>query len=277
MARLTARFAGLLSGASAKDDDGPAYRPLEPLAKRGKLWRRKIEDPRRRAIYDRAMASVDRRAYRAIQDKYRKQILRDEERGTSKYIDLAPWFMIHSEIAMQLDLDKRPPCTILDIGAGGGQFLAIAKSLGHEGVALDQPEPELYRDLLALFGIPRIDGQISLGQPLPSAVGRYDLIAINGQIFDVHRPGESRWGLAPWLSLLEYLAENHLNAAGTVYIGLNRSSGPTYTEQYLQPLLDIADKHGRIIDRKRARMVFRLEKLLTFPEDDYEKWSAPRH
>ena len=255
------------------DADGVTYRPLRSLRERVDGWRVVIDDDRHRSIYDHVAASIDTQAYAELQDKYREEIEASEELAVTKYLDLAPWFMIHSRIARLLDIDTRPKCSILDIGAGGGQFLAIAKAYGHEVLAFDQPLPLVYGDLLKLCDIPRVEGSIELGETLPETIGRFDLIMINGQVFDVlsKRPLR-RWDIAEWASFLEYLTATHLNYPASLFVGLNKSAGPTGTEDFLWPLIDLAEAHGAAVERKRATMRFTLTEPLRFDEIPRKPW-----
>ena len=255
------------------DEDGVTYRPLRPLQERIDAWRVVIDDDRQRAMYDIVANSVDRKAYSDLQQRYREEIEASEELAVTKYIDLAPWFMIHSRLARLLDIDTRPKCSILDIGAAGGQFLAIAQCHGHDVLAFDQPNPPVYGDLLNLFGIPRVEGSIKLGKPLPDSIGRFDLIMINGQVFDVYSKDISkRWDVPEWISFLGYLSATHLNMPGTLFLGLNKSSGPTGTEDFLWPLVDLAEKQGAVVERKRATIHFSLTEPLRFHEADLQPW-----
>lgn len=255
------------------DKDGVTYRPLDPLDERFKAWRVVIEDDRHRAMYDRMSTLIDRTAYTALQDKYRSQIEASDERAVTKYLDLAPWFMIHSRIARLLDIDTRPKCSILDIGTGGGQFLAVAKAYGHEVLAFDQPEPQIYGDLLTLYGIDRVEGSVRLGKPLPEAIGTFDLVLINGQVFDVWPDKRTeRWDVPEWASFLEYLCDEHMAYPGTLFLGLNKSVGPTATEDFLWPLVDLAEEKGASVERDRATMLFDLEKPLRFDTVPHQPW-----
>ncbi|MBC2777530.1 methyltransferase domain-containing protein [Parasphingopyxis marina] len=259
------------------DADGVTYRPLRPLKERLKGWRAVVTNERQRAIYDRVAQSVDPAGYAALQQKYREEIEQADELAVTKYVDLAPWFMIHSRIALLLDIDTRPPGSILDIGAGGGQFLAIAKAHGHKVLAFDKADPAVYADLIALFGIPRIEGGVKLGEPLPDELGRHDMVVVNGQVFDVF-PGDRsrRWDVPEWASFIEYLCDTRLTYPGTLFIGLNMSAGPTGTEDFLWPLVDLAERHGAAVDRKRATMRFDLEKPLRFEEIEHRPWAELR-
>ena len=255
------------------DADGVTYRPLRPLAERVDGWRVVIDDDRQRAMYDRVADSIDGEAYAALQDKYREEVEQSDELAVTKYLDLAPWFMIHSRLARLLDIDTRPKCSILDIGTGGGQFLAIAKAYGHDVQAFDQPKPPVYGDLLKLYDIPRVEGSVRLGEPLPEAIGTYDMVIINGQVFDVWpKKFERRWDVPEWASFLEYLCDTHLTYPGTLFLGLNKSAGPTGTEDFLWPLIDLAESQGAAVERKRATMLFDLESPLRFDSVAHNPW-----
>jgi len=273
IAKLRKHFRKAPKRPQRPDADGVTYRPLRSLEERVEGWRAVIEDDRQRAMYDRVSASIDRPAYAALQDKYRAEIEAAEELAVTKYLDLAPWFMIHSRLARMLDIDTRPKCSILDIGAGGGQFLAIAKAYGHEVLAFDKPDPTVYGDLLKLSGIPRVEGGVRLGEPLPASIGRFDLIMINGQVFDVFpKSGGKRWNVTEWASFLEYLTATHLVYPSTLFVGLNKSAGPTGVEDFLWPLVDLAESHGATVERKRATMQFELEEPLTFDDVPKQPW-----
>ncbi|QLC20827.1 class I SAM-dependent methyltransferase [Parasphingopyxis sp. CP4] len=222
----------------------PFHRPFDPLENRIDIWRRIIFDKRLRHIYDRTVATIDREQFRSLQEKFKIPVAAGAHAGTVKYLDLAPWIRLHSKIALQLNLDTRAPSRVLDIGSGGGHFLAIAKVHGHHVTALDLPDCEIYSDLLKLFGISRIAGGVYLGQALPSQIGKYDIITINAQNFDVHRGTGTRWNVQNWMRFLEYLTAHHLTFPGEIFVGLNKSAGPTGTEDYLWPLLDAAKEWG---------------------------------
>lgn len=222
----------------------PFYRPFDDLDSRLDLWRRIIFDRRLRTIYDRTAETIDRAHFREIQEKYQSAAETGGFAGTIKYLDLAPWIRLHSKIAHQLSLDTRPSCRVLDLGSGGGHFLAIAKAHGHLVTALDLPDNDIYSDLIALFDIPRVVGGIYLGSPLPDSIGRHDIITINAQNFDLHADAKRRWDVRDWFEFLEYLTTHHLNFPGEIFVGLNKSAGPTGREDYLWALVDAARQLG---------------------------------
>lgn len=256
--------------------DGPTYLPLDPLDARLAAWRASIGDPRVLAIFDTVAATVDRDAHRRLQEKYRSRISPENEFAVTKYLDLAPWFKVHARVARALDLDRREPCSILDIGAGGGHFLAIARALGHETLALDLPDHAIYGDLIGLFGLDRVKGGVFLGKALPPEVGRFDLVTIHGQVFDFYPKEKTRWRLPEWAGFLEYLTCAHLRFPGELFVGLNKSAGPNGNDDYFWPLVELAETHGARIVDERARFHFRLEAPLSFPEVESVEWPTTR-
>ena len=250
------------------------YAPLAPFDAQLDRWRAETRDRRIRKIYDHAAATIDREDYAALQERYREEAEGANDSDVVKYLDIAPWLMVHARIAAFLDIDERQPCSILDIGAGGGQFLAIAKSYGHEVTALDMPQPEIYRDLLALLGIPRIEGGVSWREPLPDGIGRYDLIVIHGQVFDSVRGTRKRWRVPHWVGFLRYIARRHLDMPGEIFLGLNRSVDTKAGRDYLWPLVELAARHGARTETDRPFMHFRLTDPNPFPGEPGLDWLA---
>lgn len=258
-----------MSAAATKDR---VYAPLAPLEARLARWRGEIRDRRMREIFDHAAATLDRAGYARLQEKYRAEAETTDDGDVIKYLDFAPWLVVHARIAAFLDIDKRPRCSILDIGAGGGHFLAIAKSYGHEVAALDIPEPQVYGDLCGLLGIPRIEGGIEWREPLPESVGRYDLLVIHGQVFDRVPETRERWRLPEWIGFLRYLAREHLEMPGEIFLGLNRSVETPDGRDYLWSLVELAAQHGARTGQDRPFMHFRLTDPDPFPGENGITW-----
>jgi len=279
------------------------FQPFAPLAERVEKSRAFIRDDRERAMFDRAVEEIDPASYKSIQDKYLFCAADVPWNGFIKYLDVAAWFRQHVRIARFLDLDRRQTCTIFDIGSGGGEFLAVAKALGHQVLAFDRPEPALYGDLVQLFGIERIEGSIILGEALPPAINRFDTITINCQSFDelhatflnsmvealCRRLGRSMrkwlrgrnipkpreiWSVKEWASFLEYLAAEHLNYPGEIFIGLNKNAGPPGQKDFLWPLIDLLGAHGAHIDEAPRKIRLMLDEPLRFGEIAAPPWRS---
>ena len=66
-----------------------------------------------------------------------------------------------------LNLQRMPPCDILDIGCGGGFFLFIAQALGHHGL---EPTPATFQFSMPWpdeLGIERTIYLVQAFEPLP--------------------------------------------------------------------------------------------------------------
>lgn len=249
-----------------------AFKPQLAFDDRVEELRPLFRPGRRREIFDRAVAATNQRAIAALQDKYSDEISNLPANDYPKYLDVAASYLTHSRVMMQLDLDRRPPCSILDIGAGGGRFLAMAKCYGHRVLALDVPEPRLYRDLEAALGVERVDGGIVFGEALPPGVGKLDLIVINNQVFDVHRSDMTRWRLREWKALIRHLCIEHLQMPGEIFVGLNRTEqSADGLANFYGPFLDFAESVGATVDRNYGTSRFRFTHVPDFP--DSAPWS----
>ncbi|MGJ8537274.1 MAG: hypothetical protein ACSHW2_08985, partial [Parasphingopyxis sp.] len=58
----------------------------------------------------------------------------------------------------------------------------------------------------------------------------------------------------------------------TLFVGLNKSAGPTGVEEFLWPLVDLAEQHGATVERKRATMLYDLAEPLAFQEVPKQPW-----
>jgi hypothetical protein len=147
-----------------------------------------------------------------------------------------------------MGLLSEPSRSVLDIGSGGGHFLAICKAQGHRTLGLDVPNA-LYTQLFQLYGIKRIDEGVTFGKPLPREVGRHDAIVATGVTFDYHWHGnasartKARWSVEEWAGFLEYLTANHLNFPGLVYLHVNRGGG-SKQNPFFAPLFQLLDAAG---------------------------------
>src|SRR5712692_5076317 len=94
-------------------------------------------DSRLIEIYRRAINRGDAGAIAAIQRKYAAEMQDYDPNGVRKYADIAYWIGHKARYAEMLDLDRRPPSAILDIGTGAGHLLAVANSLGHRSIGID--------------------------------------------------------------------------------------------------------------------------------------------
>jgi hypothetical protein len=112
---------------------------------------------------------------------------------------------------------------------------------------LDIDESPLFRDLLNVFGVPRVVFRIEPFQPLPKFEQQFDWITAFSIGFDRNRETKSRWGRPEWEFLLQQL-QDRLAPGGKIYMAVN----PLADGQYLTAeLVEFFSTHGAEIERER--------------------------
>jgi SAM-dependent methyltransferase len=155
-----------------------------------------------------------------------------------------------------LKLHRALPQRVLDLGCGGGYFLFILKRLGHSILGLDVDESPLFRELLEVFGVPRMVFRIQPFESLPNLEQQFDWITAFSIGFDRYHATNSRWGPGEWDFLLRDL-QLRLAPGGKIYLALN----PLQNGDYLTPeLRDFFSRRGAEIERER----------IFFPNGAYE-------
>jgi hypothetical protein len=233
--------------------------PLADFDERAAMFRKRLRGAPV-AVFDKAVAAIDRERYRAIQK------MQDGD-ASNKFCDVPLWLRVNALAVERMGLLERPPCRVLDIGSGGGQFLAICKALGHTTMGIDIPNP-LYAALFDLYGIPRIEHAVKLGQPLPASVGRHEAIVATGVVFDYHWSADrkkTRWTVAEWASFLEDLTRDHMTFPGLLYLHINRG-GRDNTNPFYTPVFELFEANGAEVEHERGRARFLLDEPLKFRE-----------
>jgi SAM-dependent methyltransferase len=138
-----------------------------------------------------------------------------------KYLSFAYFAREKMVTACALGLDAKGPKRVLDLGCGPGHMLLICRYFGHRGVGLDMPTYEwhVYNRLCGFFGVEKVDHKIVPYEPLPSALGRFDLITGSRIKFDRHSDG-GRWRPKEWKFFLQNLKQSHLEPGGKIYLSL---------------------------------------------------------
>lgn len=157
-------------------------------------------------------------------------------RHYGKYLEVDKRIRINIERAQDLNLHRLPPKRILDLGCGGGFFLYVADSLGHEALGLDVPGIPIFDGLIDLFGVRRIDYRIAAQDPLPD-LGQFDLITAFATAFHGGHQDGWRWQPADWDFFVADLM-GRLNPSGRIFLDLNAAyQGHYYTPEILKVLL----------------------------------------
>jgi cyclopropane fatty-acyl-phospholipid synthase-like methyltransferase len=181
---------------------------------------------RARTLAAKADASID-------QVKFQEVIARHSSEGydSYKYFEKRLWLRSKMMRAIELGLDKSAQASVLDLGCGAGYFLYCCKYLGHNVHGIDLPDYEFYRDMIALFGLPRTGHRIESYKKLPPIGKRFDVITAHQICFNGHKT-ENLWGVDEWNFFLNDLEENFLNPAGTIALEFNEEhSNGFYTKE----------------------------------------------
>jgi len=228
--------------------------------------RQQPSDRRWRRIFETAAARVDRAKLRALQAFIRDDSDRLMGMPAFKYLDIPFYLLNKARWVAELDLDRRPPERILDLGVGAGHFPFLAAAYGHQVVGIDM-DNDVYARLLELYGIPRLVQMIVPPAALPDC-GRFDLITSLQTTFN--RPvGRGRvgrtgvyWTLAEWAWFFEQLCAR-LSYPGRIFFELNQQPWPDTGADHAQELMDLFARNGATVDRRRFTVLFQLGMPLT--------------
>ena len=204
------------------------------------------------AIYDKVIASVDRDAIVALQEKYRDRLVDFDPVGIYKYADVPFWVARFVTLAQRLGFDRMPPVSLLDIGTGSGHFLAVAQALGHRPIGTDIDVP-VYGDIARALGVDRRIAPVVRGKPYPDVGGPFDRVTIFWQVFDYIRsyPDGSRdyWSLDDWKLLMTDIARNHCAPDGQIHMELNVNY-QFDRGAFNEPLMAFCEDSGATVDRQ---------------------------
>jgi SAM-dependent methyltransferase len=209
---------------------GPAtlIRPFVPAALRHRIWRHRTL----RACPELGARPLDqlRAGILATIDEPRlRRLQRVHADGTEDVIELCDYER-KLEIAVMntllAGLHAQPALRILDIGCGGGYFVAVARYLGHACEGTEVPASRLsptiaaaYADVSSALRIaPMRELWIAPRTPLALAA-TYDLITAHKICFNGHmRPNP--WSVVEWQFFVEY-ACRYLAPGGRLVLDLN--------------------------------------------------------
>lgn len=170
---------------------------------------------RARTLAAKADAAID-------QAKFQEVITSHASEGydSYKYFDKQLWLRTKMMRVIELGLDTSPPLSVLDMGCGAGYFLYCCKYLGHNVHGLDLPDYEFYRDMIAMFGIPRTGYRIEPFKTLPLLGKKFDVVTAHQICFNGHKTDEL-WGVDEWEFLLGDLEQNYMRPGGTIALEFN--------------------------------------------------------
>jgi SAM-dependent methyltransferase len=218
---------------------------MKLLRKLAKLTRRETY----RRAWRRAQRSIFRLPFEPVLADIDQNLLLEIQKCYPglKYADIDHWLRVNRERVQDLKLHRSSPQRVLDLGCGGGFFLFILKRFGHSVLGLDIDESPLFRELLEVFGVPRIVFRIEPFELLPNFRQQFDWITAFSIGFDRYCGENARWGPSEWEFLLRDL-QRRLAPGGKIYLALN----PLPNGEYLTPeLRDFFSSRGADIERER--------------------------
>jgi cyclopropane fatty-acyl-phospholipid synthase-like methyltransferase len=204
---------------------------------------------RARTLAAKADAALD-------QAKFQEVIAKHASEGydSYKYFDKQHWLRSKMMRVIELGLDKSPHASVLDLGCGAGYFLYCCKYLGHSVHGMDLPDYEFYRDMIALFGIPRTGFRIEAHRSLPQLGKRFDVITAHQICFNGHKT-DGLWNVEEWDFFLGELEENYLNPRGTIALEFNE-----------EPAIGFYTRDVRRYFESRSARIFRGRVILSLGE-----------
>ena len=168
---------------------------------------------------------LESKGFARIRSKYANP---NDPVGWPKYVEARQWLELAIKQARSLQLDRRKPLRVLDIGSGAGYFLFVCQQLGHRVMGLDLDWPLMYAEMFEMLEMPRRVWRIEPFQPLPELGGRFDLITGFAVCFNSHGSDEV-WGIKEWEFFLDDLYQKVVSEAGEIYFELNPETWGCYT------------------------------------------------
>lgn len=213
---------------------------------------------RTRANLERALDSIDPAKREAFLEKHAGKLTDIETVASVKYADIGYWAYRNVLIAEWLELDRSPPQDILDIGTGSGNFLMVARSMGHRGVGTDVSDP-WYDDLLDLTGVNRVVAPVVRAEYYRPIDRRFDLITIMLPTFHRQKVEGKRqyWSVEEWRTFLLGLASDLLKPGGAIFILMQFDKDEAGRLSY-SPLMEWARERGAKLGRLSEKDYVRL-------------------
>jgi SAM-dependent methyltransferase len=211
-----------------------------------------------RLVLTAALERLDLDAVDRLHERSEREIR--EGRRWLSYFDMADHLVRLAGVATKLDLDRRPPTRILDLGCGGGLFGFLCGLLGHEAVGIELPAAErpLNHALCRLLGVPQVEARLAPLRPLPALPGRFGLVTALSPQF--HRVDRHRfWSVEEWAWFLGHLARDVTGGEGAFYLKINREKrikGGVYRHD---DFFDFARARGASVEERSG--IVRFERL----------------
>ena len=160
---------------------------------------------------------LESKGFERIRSKYANP---DDKKGWPKYVDAKHRLELAIKQARSVQLDRRKPLRILDIGSGAGYFLFVCKQLGHKVMGLDLDWPPMYTEMFEMMEMPRCVWRIEPFQRLPDLGSRFDFLTGFAVCFNSHG-SDHVWSVGEWEFFFDDVEKNVLSKSGEIYFELN--------------------------------------------------------
>ena len=187
---------------------------------------------------------LESKGFEGIRAKYANP---SDKKGWPKYVDAGHRLDLAIKQARFLQLDRRKPLRILDIGSGAGYFLFVCKRLGHSVMGLDLDWPPMYAEMFQMMEMPRRVWRIEPFQPLPDLGAPFDFLTGFAVCFNSHG-SNAVWDAKEWEFFLDDVVKNVLSESGEIYFELNPEPSGYYTPE----LAEFFRRRGGQMEGKRV-------------------------
>jgi len=215
-----------------------------------------------RRFFEYLLEEVDADEYRRVQLHYLDPEVVNPDADIVKYLDPIIWFESKLRLAQSLDLDKKPPMRILDLGTGPGHFPFVGRFYGHDVTGTDLParargaanSDHIYDALCAMYGVKRIGHAIQPNVELEGLGGRYDMVTSFLAAFNVDEERRP-WSVAQWRFFLKSLKADVLNDGGVLFMTLADGKLTPESWSYLVSLAD------RTVEKSKQILITNFDSL----------------
>jgi SAM-dependent methyltransferase len=213
--------------------EGRFVRGLRDLPSAWRIWneRRVAEQIRRRKedlTVENILSGIDAAALARLQGR-KEDEENDRDFFWTKYLDVAKWVKLNIRYANELGLIVKPPRGVLDLGCGGGFFLAVCRRLGSPVLGMDLDKDIVLNEMISLFGLKRVTWRIRAYVKLPRLRRKFELITAFMVCFNFP-PRGGYWGVKEWDFFLNDVS-THLLPRGRLLLSLNQQpDGKCYDE-----------------------------------------------
>jgi len=213
-------------------------------------------------FFEYLLVQVDADEYLRVQRQYLDPKIVNPNADIVKYLDPVVWFESKVRLAQTLNLDKKAPLRILDLGTGPGHFPFVAHFYGHDATGTDLPprtlgvgnSDHIYDSLCAMYRVKRIGHQIRPNVPLEELGGRYDMVTSFLAAFNVDEERKP-WSAEHWHFFLRSLRHDVLNDGGILFMTL--ADGKVTPESW-SFLTSIADWN---VEKSKQIYITKFDKL----------------